>query len=165
MNKSQYRIRGGSQKPETPLVEGKIQYLLSFEEQLLQDISTRAHLPGILNRICTSLDCQIGNVVSFISLTSDDAGDFASEAALFGLYTFHSDGVFVEKDDVLGSLEMYCCTPRLPTPRQVQLIERAKCLAAIAIKLDKEANRHGNRGSRGSIHLRGNVLEWPVSMN
>jgi hypothetical protein len=165
VNKSQYRIREGAQKPKTSLVEGEIQYLLSFEEQLLQAISTRALLPGILNHICTSLDCQIGNVISFISLTGDDAGDFGSEAALFGLYTFHSDGVFVQKGDVLGSLEMYCCTPRLPSPRQLELIERAKCLAAIAIKLDKEANRRSNHGSRGSIPLPGNVLEWPVSMS
>ena len=50
MNKSPHRIREGSQKPKTSLVEGKIQYLLSFEEQLLQAISTRALLPGILNQ-------------------------------------------------------------------------------------------------------------------
>jgi hypothetical protein len=165
MNRSPYRIREESQKPKTPLAEGKIQYLLSFEEQLLQAISARAPLPGILNHICSSLDYQIGNVVSFISLTGDGDGGFGSEASLFGLYTFHSDGVFVQKADLLGSLEMYCCTPRLPSPRQVQLIERAKCLAAIAIKLDNGANRHHNRGSRRTIPMRGNVAEWPVSMN
>jgi hypothetical protein len=148
--------------------DDKIQYLLSAEEQLLQSISTDAPLPEVLNGICSALDCQIGNVVSLISLPGDDASDLAEiamNAALFGLYTFCSEGVVAENDELLGSLEMYCNVPRSPSASEFQLIERAKCLAAIAIKLDKEADHQGHCGMRGNRPVRGRVLEWPVSMN
>jgi hypothetical protein len=146
----------------------KIQYLLSAEEQLLQSIFTRAPLPEVLNGICSALDCRIGNVVSLISLPGDDASELAAiamNAALFGLYTFCSEGVVAENDELLGSLEMYCSVPRSPSASEFQLIERAKCLAAIAIKLDKEAAHKGNCGMRGNRPVRGRVLEWPASMN
>jgi hypothetical protein len=148
--------------------EDKIQYLLNTEEQLLQSISARAPLPQVLNGICIALDGQIGNVVSLISLPGDDAGELAAiamNAALFGLYTFCSEGVVVENDELLGSLEMYSSVPRSPSANEFQLIERAKCLAAIAIKLDKEADDQGNCGMRGKRPVRGRVLERPFSMN
>jgi hypothetical protein len=115
----------------------QIHYLFNAEEQVLQSISARAPLPKVLNEICSALDCQIGKVVSFISLPGDDASDLAAiavNAAHFGLYTFCSEGVVAENDELLGSLEMYCCVPRRPSAREFQLIERATCLAAIAIK-------------------------------
>src|ERR1700675_2899874 len=90
--------------------DDRIQYLLSAEEQLLHSISTRAPLPGVLNGICSALDCQIGNVVSLISLPENDASEIpavAMNAALFGLYIFYSEGVFSEEDEQVGSLEMY----------------------------------------------------------
>jgi hypothetical protein len=86
-------------------------------------------------------------------------------AALFGLYTFCSGGFVAENDELRGSLEMYCSVPRSPSASEVQLIERAKCLAAIAINLDNEADHQGNSGMRGNRPVRGRVLEWPVSMN
>jgi len=148
--------------------DGKIQYLLSAEEQLLQSISSRAPLPEILNGICDALDCQIGNVVSLISLTGNDESDptpIAVHAAFFGLYDFCSERVMADNDELLGSLEMYCSVPRSPSASEFQLIERAKCLAALAIKLDNEADRQGNCGLRGDRPVRGRVLEWPVSVN
>jgi hypothetical protein len=146
----------------------KIQYLLNEEKQLLQSIATRAPLPGILNGICSALDCQIGNVVSYISVPGDFAGEpavMAMNAARFGLHTFCSGSVADENDEPLGSLEMYCCVPRLPSPREFELIERAKCLARIAIKLHNGAEHHGKCGIRGNRTVRGRVLEWPASMN
>jgi hypothetical protein len=148
--------------------DGKIQYLFSAEEQLLQSISARAPLPEVLHGICSALDCQISNVVSLISLPGDDASELAAiamNATLFGLYTFCSAGLVGENDELLGSLEMYCCVPRSPSPREFQLIERATCLAALAIKLDKEADHQGNCGTRGNRPVRGGVFEWPLSMN
>jgi hypothetical protein len=148
--------------------DGKIQYLLCAEEQLLQSISARAPLPEILNGICSALDCQIGNVVSLISLPGDDASELAAismNAELFGLYTFCSEGVVAEKGELLGSLEMYCSVSRGPSASEFQLIERAKCLAAIAIKLAKEADHRSKCGMRGNWPARGRVLEWPVSIN
>jgi hypothetical protein len=146
--------------------EDKIQYLLSAEEQLLQSISTGAPLPGVLNGICSALDFQIGNVVSLISLPEDDPSELAAmDAAFFGLYTFCSEGVVAENNELLGSLEMYCSSPRSPSPRESQWIERAKCLAAIAIKLDQEPAHQGHCGLRENRPARGRVHEWPVSMN
>ena len=45
-------------------------------------------------------------------------------------------------------LMMYASTPRSPSAAEWQLIERARCLAAIAIKLHNEANalRTGDSG-------------------
>jgi len=148
--------------------DDKIQYLLSAEERLLQSVSTGAPLPEVLNEICNALDCQVGNVVSLISLPRDDASELAEiaiNAALFGLYTFCSEGVFAENDELLGSLEMYCSVPRSPSASEFQWIERAKCLAAIAIKLDTEADRQSSCGMSGNRPVRRRVIEWPVSVN
>jgi hypothetical protein len=148
--------------------DDKVQYLLGAEEQLLQSISARAPLPGVLNEICSALDCQIGNVVSLISLPGDDASELAAiamNAELFGLYTFCSEGVVAETGELLGSLEMYCSVSRGPSASEFQLIERAKCLATIAIKLAKEAEHQGNCDVRGNRPGRGRVLEWLVSIN
>src|ERR1700687_2928422 len=148
--------------------DDKIEYLLSTEKQLLQSISIHGPLPEVLNRICSALDSQIGNVVSLISLPTDDASELAEiamNATLFGLHTFCSAGVVAENDELLGSLEMYCCAPRSPSASEFQLIERAKCLAAIAIKIDKEADDQGNCGMRGNRPAPGRVREWPVSTN
>jgi hypothetical protein len=149
-------------------VDDKIQYLLRAEEQLLQAISSHASLPKVLNEICSALDFQIGNVVSLITLPGDDPSDLAAiamNAAHFGLHTFCSEGIAAENDEVLGFLEMYSSVPREPTAEEVQLIERAKCLAAIAIKRHNEASDQDDGGERGNQGARKRVLEWPASRN
>jgi hypothetical protein len=149
-------------------LDGKTQYLLRAEEQLLQSISSHASLPKVLNEICSALDFQIGNVVSLITLPGDDAGELAAiamNAARFGLHTFCSEGLGAENDELLGFLEMYCSFPRNPTTEEAQLIERAKCLAAIAIKRHNEASHQDNAGGRGSQSMQERVLEWPASRN
>jgi hypothetical protein len=148
--------------------EDRIQYLLKAEEQILRSITTRAPLPGILNEICSALDCQIGNMVSLISLAEDDAtsaADIGRNAALFGLYIFFSAGIVAESGEELGSLELYCCVPRNPSPREFQLIERAACLAALAIDRDMEAGHYANCRIPENRPVRGNALKWPVCMN
>lgn len=148
--------------------DDKIQYLLQAEEQLLQSISSHASLPKVLNGICSALDFQIGNVVSLITLPDDDRGelaDVAMNAARFGLHTFCSEGVMAENDDLLGFLEMYSSVRRDPTAEEVQLIERAKCLAAIAIEREDEPGRQGNWRSEGHRTSHGRLLEWPASGN
>jgi hypothetical protein len=149
-------------------LDGKIQYLLRAEEQLLQSISSHASLPKVLNELCSALDFQIGNVVSLITLPGDDAGELATmamNAAHFGLYAFCSEAITAENDEVLGFLEMYCSAPREPTSEEAQSIERAKCLAAIAIKREDEAGHRGDRGTRGNRTANERVLEWPASKN
>jgi hypothetical protein len=147
--------------------EEKVQFASGLEENVLQSISSRAPLPKLLNEICGLLDCQIGNVVSLISLPGDDAGDLAEiamNAALFGLHTFCSEGIF-DESDMLGFLEMYCTVARSPNAREFELIERAMCLAAVAIKRHNEASAQGNCGLRGTTFVRGPLLKWPDSMN
>ena len=138
-------------------LDDKIQYSLRAEEQLLQSISSHASLPKVLNEISSALDFQIGNVVSLITLPGDDPSELAAtamNAAQFGLHTFCSEGITAENDELLGFLEVYCSVPREPTAEEAELIERAKCLAAIAIKQ--------NEASQGA---RKRVVEWPDSKN
>jgi hypothetical protein len=149
-------------------LDDKIQYLLRAEEQLLQSISSQASLPKVLNEICSALDFQIGNVVSLVTLPGDDPSELAAiamNAAHFGLHTFFSEGITAENDELLGFLEMYCSVPRNPTAEEVQLIERAKCLAAIAIKRHNEASDQDNAGERRNQGVRKRLLEWPASSN
>jgi len=161
------RDRPGGSQPHPHSGEGN-QFLLKAEEQILQSISGRAPLPELLNRICSALDFQIGNVVSLISLPGDDADELAAiagNAALFGLYAFCSGSVVDESDELLGSLEMYCSIPRRPLDSEFQLIERAMCLAAIAIKLGDKAGHQGYCGARGKRTVRERVTESPDYVN
>jgi len=148
--------------------ENRIQHLLKTEEQILQSISARAPISKILNDICNALDCEIGNMVSLISMPNDDASsavEGSRSAALFGLYGFFSVAIWAETGELLGSLEMYCCVSRNPTPREFQLIERAVCLTAQAIKRFREAIEGGNRRVHGVRSARGYVPETPTLMN
>ncbi len=142
--------------------------MLRAEEQILQSISTGAPLPKVLGGICAALDCQIGSVVSFISLPKDDAGELATiarNAQLFDLYAFCSEGVFAENDDLLGTLEMYCCVSRNPSASELQLIERAKFLAAIAIQRDKESGHPANGRIPENLWSEGNPHTGWVYVN
>ncbi|MGB8474774.1 MAG: hypothetical protein WCE61_11880 [Candidatus Acidiferrum sp.] len=148
--------------------DGRIQYLLEAEAQIFQSISVRAPVASVLNEICCALDRQIGNMVSLISLPTDDldsVAETARNASLFGLYIFSSTGIFAENGEEIGSLEMYCCTPRNGSSLELQLIERAACLAAIALERDKRADRRPDRRTPLTGSLRGNLLKWPVSTN
>ncbi len=148
--------------------EGRVQYLLEAEGQILRSIAVRAPVPQILNEICTALDRQIGNVVSLISLPEDDVADtaeLARNAALFGLHIFFSGGIFGEGGGEIGSLEMYCCTARDPFFPELQLIARAVCLAAIALECCSKAGHQASPQMARKRPARGNALKWPVSMN
>jgi hypothetical protein len=118
------------QRPEPPRQsEGRIEYLLKAGANILQSISTRAPLPKILNEICITLDCQIGNMVSLISLSGDDRASaslrIAQNAAFLGLHIFVSSRIVADSDERIGSLEMYCCVSRSPSHEECQLIEEA----------------------------------------
>ena len=148
--------------------DDKIQYLMRAEEQLLQSIPARTPLLEVLDRICSAINSQIGNMVSLISLPVDDVTDHAAIAriaALFGLHAFCSAGVVAENGELLGSLEMYSFVQRRPSACEFQLIKRATCLAAIAIKRHNEAGHNGYCRIQGNQPRRGGVLEWPVSVN
>jgi len=57
------------------------------------------------------------------------------------LHKFCSAPVVGGNDEALGSIEMYCGVARRPFLGEICLIERATCLAAIAIK------RHNDTGT------------------
>jgi hypothetical protein len=169
MNENNVRSRGKSQRPDAShRIDGRIQYALNSEEHLLQSISSRLPLPRILNEICSVLDRQIGNVVSLISLPGENAGEpgaIAGNAVQFGLCLFCREEVLGENDEVLGILEMYSCVERGPDEGEIQLIERAKCLAAIAIKHVNEAGEEVHCVVEGNRPAQGRILAWPDSMS
>jgi hypothetical protein len=148
--------------------DDKSPYLLSSEEQLLQSISARAPLPELLNGICSALDSQIGNVVSNISLADEDASELAAiaaDAVFFGLSAFCSAVIVAENGELLGSLEMYCCPRRGPSAGESQLIERATCLAAVAIQRDNESGDPRSCGVLENRLSREAELYPPASLN
>jgi hypothetical protein len=148
--------------------ENRIQYLLKTEEQILQSISARAPISKILNDICNALDCEIGNMVSLISMPEENlssAAEVSRGAALFGLYSFLSVVIWAETGELLGALEMYSCVLRNPSPREFQLTERAVCLAAAAIKRHRETIDGGHCRIHGVRSARDYVPETPTSMN
>jgi hypothetical protein len=127
--------------------QAEIQYLLRAEEQLLQLISSGVALSEVLHKICNALDLELGNMISLVSLPYGDATGLdviAKSAELFGLHKFCSASVVAGDNELLGSLEMYCSVPRRPFLREVELIERAMCLAAIAITRHNEAGDYAN---------------------
>jgi hypothetical protein len=147
--------------------DGTIHYLLRAEEQLLQLISTREPLPKLLNEICNALDRQVGNVISLISPRGEDENELApiaKSAAVFGLHAFCSESVVAGNDELLGFLEMYCSVPRGPTASEREWIERAKCLAAIAIKRHEEEGQESISNVRKGRAARGRVIQWPKAI-
>jgi hypothetical protein len=142
-----------------------LQYLLAGEEQILQAISADAPLPGILNAICCALDAQIGNVVSLVSVPLEaqptDAEMGTSNASLFGLYLFHTATILGEKKQVLGLFEIFCSVRRTPSLDDELFIDRALCLAGIAIK---RYNESGNAGGALEIDPPADVFELPSSV-
>jgi hypothetical protein len=97
-------------------------------------------------------------MVSLISMPDDNAGSAAEvsrSAVLFGLHIFFSGVIGAESGEDLGSVEVCCCISRKTSPREFQLIERAVCLAAVAIKRHRETidgsncRIHGVRSARG----------------
>jgi len=148
--------------------DDRIRYSFRREEQLLQSISSHAPLAKVLNEICSALDFQIANVVSLVTLPDGDPSGLAAiamNAARFGLHTFCCEGVTTQNDELLGFLEMYSSVQRDPTAEEVQLIERAKCLAAIAIKRHNEASHEGSGGVRRDEGAQKRVPEWSASRN
>jgi len=120
----------------------EVQYLLRAEEQLLRSISWGIPLAQILSEICDALNSEIGNVISLACLPDDDPTEQATivkSAGLFGLHKFCSASVVGGNEEQLGSLEMYCCVPRRPFLNEIRLIERATCLAAVAIQRHKQS--------------------------
>jgi hypothetical protein len=114
---------------------GAKQSLLRGEKGILELISIGAPLPELLNKLCATINLQIGDVVSVILSTDEqDLHTITQSALQIGLHVFWSASVPLRNEDVLGTFQMYCCVPRSPTPSELQLIERVTHLAAVAIQ-------------------------------
>jgi hypothetical protein len=114
-----------------------IQTPLVGEGHLVELISTGAPLTHVLDKLCTALDVQVGDVVSLVLFSDDDehyVHTIAQKAAQFGLFLFCSTAILSLSEELLGTFEMYCCFPRSPNPSESKLIERATHLAALAIQ-------------------------------
>lgn len=156
-----WQIPGLPRRPDT-----KSRYLLKAEEKIIQAISARAPVPETLNEICSALDCQIGNSVSLISTSTGrdtSAAGTARTAARFGMHVFSSAQIIGDLGEEVGSLQTYCRDSRTPSANELQLIERAIHLAALAIIREKKAVHRANSRIDENRPVRRRVLEWPVS--
>jgi len=107
------------------------------ERQIVELISLGAPLPGILNKLCTAIDIQIGNVVSLISLPDEQEYDLSSItlfAMQFGLNVFSSTRILAGDESLLGTFQIYCCEERHPTLHEAGLIGRVIRLAGVALQ-------------------------------
>ena len=125
-----------------------VQTLLVGESHVLELISTGAPLTQVLDKLCIALDVQVGNAISLV-LFPDDAEHFTHTIAQFaaqsGLSVFCCMAILSLNEELLGTLEMYSCLPRTPTPVEGRVIERAALLAALAIQ------RHHHEYDSGSL--------------
>jgi hypothetical protein len=140
---------------------------LAGERHILELISLGAPLPGILNKLCTAIDIQIGNVVSLVLLPEGEESQLCSitqSAQQMGLNVFSSTGILSRDKTLLGTLEVYCCDLRRPTPHEYQLIERVIHLAAIALQRHEDEEDY-ERPSRRSRNGTGGPLERPPFIN
>lgn len=140
-----------------------VQTLLAGEGQLLELISEGAPLQQVLDKVCTSLDVQIGNVVSLALFPENEEHTLHTieqSAARFGLSAFSCTAILSPSEEFFGTLEIYCCFPREPTISESKLIERAAHLAALAIQqynhdVDAESRSLDRNGATGrSAHER-----------
>lgn len=166
MNGNDFGSYGRPQKHKpVRQLDGTIEYSLNGERQILQSISSRLPLARVLNDICSALDRQIGSIVSLIFFPEDNSPSLAEierNAAVFGLYVFFSADILAGSGEELGSVEMYCCMPRSPSAQELQLIERAACLAAIAMERNADASHPA--GEPGSETAR-SITKWTGSIN
>jgi hypothetical protein len=145
-----------------------LQTLLAGEGQLLEMISAGAPLPQILDRVCSTLDMQVGNVVSLVLFPDDQEHtlhNIAQSAADFGLSAFSCTPILSEDEKFFGTLEMYCCVSRVPTVGESELIDRAAHLAALVI----QHHNHELEAEDWSLDLNGatrrSSCEGPPSSN
>jgi hypothetical protein len=128
--------------------------LLVGERSLLDLISTGAPLAYVLELICAAFDLQIGNVVSVVLHSDDEAHTtlaIAQSAAHFGLSVIRCAAILSPSEELLGTFEVYCCFPRTPTSSEDKLIERTAHLAALAI----QSHIHERDSGSLSVHTNG----------
>jgi len=150
------------------LPEQECQFVLNEEEQILHAVSACAPIAETLYNICAALDCQIANTVSLVSISGPEATSAAEgnrTAAFLGLYVFHSVKLLGDLGEELGSLEVYCCGPRVASAEELRLLDRAQRVAAVAIDREIKAARRADLRISENQPVERRVLEWPDSAN
>jgi hypothetical protein len=111
--------------------------VLEGEGRLLKLISRGAPLTHVLDALCASLNLQVGNVVSLVLFSDDEEHcrhTIEQYAAQYGLFVFCCTTILSPSEELLGTFEVYCCFPQIPTLSEIKLIERATEIAALAIQ-------------------------------
>jgi hypothetical protein len=145
----------------------KVRVLVGADEEILHALSAGMPLPYLLNRICSVLDCEIGNVVSLICMVGEETADFAviaDNAKKFGLHRFDSTRIEAANHRLLGTLETYSCERGQPSPGELDLMQHAACLAATAIegRIGIPENAGDESGVAKVWPPRNPVLDWPA---
>ena len=140
---------------------------LAQERQILEMIALGPPLPVILNKLCSMINLQIGNVVSVVSLPDKRGSHFGPKpqtAIQVGLDVFSSTGIYSRNKTLLGILDIYTCDSRPPAPNENQLIERVARLATIALQHHKDIELEKScRNSR--IEMDADTLHKPPLIN
>ncbi len=111
---------------------GTVQPVLEGEGRLLKLISRGAPLTHVLDALCASLNLQVGNVVSLVLFSDDEEHcrhTIEQYAAQYGLFVFCCAAILSPSEELLGTFEVYCCFPQIPTLSEIKLIERATEIA------------------------------------
>ena len=141
---------------------------LMGERQILELISLGAPLASILNKLCTAIDFQLGNVISLVLLPDSDENHLCSvsrSARQVGLHLFSSTDIFSRDMVFLGTLEIYGCDPRRPAQSESQLIELAVHLAAIALQCQKAEGNCERLSTRSRDKFDGALPDRPPYLN
>jgi hypothetical protein len=169
MDESQSRFYKKWQIPMAPQgTEEDFAAGLKSGRAILDSISARAPLAKTLNDICGALDCQLGNTVSLISITGRNAESLAEAAqpeAILGLQIFSSKKVLNERGEELGLMETYSCVPRTATDGELQLVQEAHRLAALAIGREMSGTGRANSRALDNQPVQRRVLAWPDFMS
>jgi hypothetical protein len=151
-----------------PQESESIQTLQFSEGHVLELICAGAALPDVLDKICTALDVQMGNVVSVVLFLDDDehfTHTIAQYGAECGLSVFSCTAILSQSDELLGTFEIYSWLRRSPTGNETMLIERATSLAALAIQLYDHAPDSESPHSAWRRTLGRRSREAPTSEN
>jgi hypothetical protein len=168
VNKDRFKRQDFANGRHERLCNGdEVRFLLRGEKQILQSIAAGMSLPEVLNRICSALDCEIGNVVSLVSLLDGvvELDATAKNAKHLGLHVFCSVGVIADNGELLGILETYSCKSWGPSPQDLDLIEQAACLAAMAIERGNGTWEADESAIAEMRLMRRRVLNSPETLN
>ena len=134
--------------------------VLIGESLLLELIPTDIPLAEMLNKICSALDVQVGNVISVVLSWEENQhslDELAEQAARFGLYLFSCCAMLSKNQQLLGTLETYSCLLKNPSVDEARVIQRASQLAALAIQ------RHDRYPKTGAATEIDSAHSWKIN--